>query len=842
MTTVIIANFSGMTPIIDASLLPDSNAQYSENTWLYRGLIRGYRHAALAHTNKYTDTQQVYRIPLNNVNPPDFTDAGSQWLEYPDPFMATLRNPTINDQWNRYYFFPSDQYNSSGVNPTWPRGGAWTVTPQYNTLDRIQAGQPTYILGIPVPTLPPVVTPAPELLNKTATAVTLPGNTVLNLNNTTNILVGMEVLDTTEQNFNLTCAGGATPVSDTVINFAGGTGNLQNTAGALMTDLTTTTTDAALNAPANAGTDLLYFSSVSGIYVGMVVTDPANPSNILAGTTVASVNGILNNISITTQLINNISSGELIRFVSTGAIPLATRVVWATATQVAMNNGAISGGILTGDQINFQSSGSIITGTAVQWVTSTQVGLTAPLTAGGMWVGDNIQFSTVAPESRAYVYTYVSAYSEEGPPSPADVQTGDPTGTWTVKVYNPTAAEMAQRNLTAIRIYRTVVDSSGNASYYQVTQIPITGAPGAAQTYTDTALPNEITGNQQLQTVGFTGPPSDLQGVVLMANGIAAGFSNTREVWFSAAYQLWAWPASYALSVDYPIVGLAANGSSLYVMTEGPPFLISGVTPNTMTVSKLNSNEPCIGRGSISVSAEGAYYASPNGVMEFSASADTNITKAIYEKEFHFSILPWTWAAGRYGESYVAYSKGAGIPNVDPDKETLNGLVLDNQNPNVVFSFLRFNATVLNLYQDELSGQLFSVLSNGTVMQWNPPIGKPGSTTLWAWEWTSKKFRFTMPQQFKAFLVMFDIPPEVTIKPGVRNTDPNQVFNPATQYLIIQIYADGMLLTTREVQVSGEVLLINNGSKWTYWEIRFQGQVQVRMFKMASSVKELRAA
>src|SRR4029077_3521031 len=108
---------------------------------------------------------------------------------------------------------------------------------------------------------------------------------------------------------------------------------------------------------------------------------------------------------------------------------------------------------------------------------------------------------------------------------------------------------------------------------------------------------------------------ADLQGVVMMANGIAAGWSNEREVWFSAAYLPHAWPASYALTVDYPIVGLTANGASLNILCEGAPFIATGVTPDTMTIGRISSNEPCISRGSIVGSGEGAYYASPNGLI-----------------------------------------------------------------------------------------------------------------------------------------------------------------------------------------------------------------------------------
>ena len=126
-------------------------------------------------------------------------------------------------------------------------------------------------------------------------------------------------------------------------------------------------------------------------------------------------------------------------------------------------------------------------------------------------------------------------------------------------------------------------------------------------------------------------------------------------------------------------------------------------------------------------------------------------------------------------------------------------------------------------------------------MQWNPPVGVPGSTTLWNYTWKTKRFRFTTPQQLKAFLVYFSVPPEVTFTLGSRNVDQAQVYNPATQYLIVRVFADGKPIVVREIQTSGEVLLITGGFKAIFWEFQFEGIVDVNFFKSASSVKELKA-
>src|SRR4249920_1557031 len=101
-----VADFAGMLPIRDPLLLPDNNSQNCVNAWLYRGQIRGFRAAQAVANVAYADSQSIYRIPKNDANPPDFTSIGSLWLEFPDPYMATIRNPTVGDTYDRYYFFP----------------------------------------------------------------------------------------------------------------------------------------------------------------------------------------------------------------------------------------------------------------------------------------------------------------------------------------------------------------------------------------------------------------------------------------------------------------------------------------------------------------------------------------------------------------------------------------------------------------------------------------------------------------------------------------------------------------------------------------------------------------
>src|SRR5579859_7334580 len=84
--------------------------------------------------------------------------------------------------------------------------------------------------------------------------------------------------------------------------------------------------------------------------------------------------------------------------------------------------------------------------------------------------------------TRSYVTTWVSAYGEEGPPSPATTLTGKIDDTYTVTLPTAAAGDLGtNRNLTRVRIYRTVVGGSGATNFYEVVDLPI-----ATTTYADT--------------------------------------------------------------------------------------------------------------------------------------------------------------------------------------------------------------------------------------------------------------------------------------------------------------------------------------------------------------------
>ena len=260
-------------------------------------------------------------------------------------------------------------------------------------------------------------------------------------------------------------------------------------------------------------------------------------------------------------------------------------------------------------------------------------------------------------ETRAYVYTYVSTFGslkEESAPSPAssliDVDSGE-----NVRVSGFATAPTNGYNITHLRIYRTLAGDSGAANYVFVAELPI-----GTTTYTDSKMAVEL--GESLATVGWTPPPDNMVGLTNMPNGVLAGFVNN-TVYFSEPYYPHAWPNKYALSVPYTIIGLAAYGNTLVVMTDYYPYAISGVYPGQMTVEKIPLPEPCISKRSIAVDQQGVVYASPNGLVGISSETRAVITKNLFRHEEWAEFQPETLIGaifnGRYYGFYESSARGS---------------------------------------------------------------------------------------------------------------------------------------------------------------------------------------
>jgi hypothetical protein len=166
-----------------------------------------------------------------------------------------------------------------------------------------------------------------------------------------------------------------------------------------------------------------------------------------------------------------------------------------------------------------------------------------------------------------------------------------------------------------------------------------------------------------------------------------------------------------------------------------------------------------------------------------------------------------------------------------------NGFIFGGSQPqNTTFTYVSFPGLVENLFQDEYSGEIF-LIGEGKIWWWDKPQQPRNSSYIWQ----SKLFEFPAKQAFIAAKVFFVAPPDVGLPiPGVRNTDQSQQYDPEKQLLLLRVYAGGREILVREIQQSGELIMVPGGFKEDFWQFRLEGQVIVQNVQIATSVKELR--
>lgn len=468
------------------------------------------------------------------------------------------------------------------------------------------------------------------------------------------------------------------------------------------------------------------------------------------------------------------------------------------------------------------------------------LGVPAPVSAPGLTVvgGSGLTIS------RAYVYTYVSAYGEEGPPSAPTLVTGFVNGSWNLTWALPVATDQGvDRNLTKTRVYRTITSTTGVATYFFVGEFTY---PTAA--YSDVLADAVVSGNAQLETFTWTGPPTDLQGIVMMPNGIIAGWRNN-ELWFSEPYRPHAWPAPYVLTVGYPIIGLGLVGQTLIVCTTSFPMTASGVNPLYITTATLTTMEPCMSRLSIVSSPEGVYYASPNGLVLVNPGLADNITKDLVTADRWAELAPLFFKAARFNAAYYAYGTITGGVFEDSSFEMVNtfvdinvtdaqrGILIDPRDARVAFNLLDSSVNIVGVMNDAWSKDLFLIHDNQ--LYWIDQ--KDQNPTFDTYLWRSKIFHSPKKQNFGAMKIYFTVPDTTPVQNPVRDNTLIQTLS-LDQYALLRLYADGNLVFTWEVRQSGELIRPPSGFKAEFWQIEIEGRVQISQLQMASSVKELQVA
>lgn len=785
MTAFKVDKFGGMLPAWDDTILPDMQAADALNTYLPSGAVIGWRKPKLLHTLSNPAAKRVYRVPkITGENQ-----------------LADTTITAADSVWLEFEDKETDVMRGPVVNDTHGRYyfASPSVRPKYNTYDRITQGLPHFLLGVPGAECPPGVVVDgggetsqvgnPERPEGATDGYVVPGNSLYLI-----------------------------PVKST-----------------------TTLRIPSVNFMPSATDDDVH-------YVGVVYSDvEGSPTSLM------SVGTVETGVTLDVEAVANFQNPITL----TADVQYWIGIMVDGDISIYVANSEVSVAYVTGNTFGngppetLSPEGTPVPGQApapnIFAMVPPNIGYNANGTAGpNLQLWGTLDTAAVF-EARAYVYTWVSEYGEEGPPCPPTIVNGWSNAVWTIETFCPSVSDMGvDRNLKTKRIYRTISAIGGETNYFFVAEIDINEG-----IYVDKETDDIIALNNQLASTDWFGPPEDLQGMVGLPNGMAAGFRRN-EVWLAEPFQPHAWPPRYVMTTEFPIVGLGVIGQALVIATKGTPAIAMGVSPAQMTLAKVLVPEPCISRGSIVSSDVGVLYMSNNGLIQVTQYGQAaNITELWITRERWAELLPLkNIRAVKHSGSYFAFGTVSGsdtsvaqqgftieLTNQDKESFTLYPQVGGHR---IGFSRLSspWEVDIDNVDVDPWTGVCLLV-QNGGIYYYDFTDPEP---TIVPYKWRSKIYQQRSKHNFAVVRVFFDVPPGSPELSDERNTDAVQTLAD-DQYLIVRTYAelDGemTLVTTRECRKSGELLRILSGFKTEFWQWEIEGRVRVSNFQVATSVKEL---
>ena len=150
-------------------------------------------------------------------------------------------------------------------------------------------------------------------------------------------------------------------------------------------------------------------------------------------------------------------------------------------------------------------------------------------------------------------------------------------------------------------------------------------------------------------------PIADLQNIIDIPGAFYAGFapSAPKTVCFSDINLLYSWPIAYRYDVKDNIVALAATSNTVFALTDGWPYVLTGTAPEAMTVAKLAGPAACVSPRGVCVYRNAVYYVSNAGLMTIYNSADAgtvcqNLTDKIFTKEQWQEYNPASCVMGQF--------------------------------------------------------------------------------------------------------------------------------------------------------------------------------------------------
>ena len=429
--------------------------------------------------------------------------------------------------------------------------------------------------------------------------------------------------------------------------------------------------------------------------------------------------------------------------------------------------------------------------------------------------------ATQTPDDVSYVYTFVTAFGEEGPPSLASTSF-ERTDTETVTINLPSSDHPSGNyNFGAgakKRVYRSNTGST-NTQFQFLAEVPFTTV-SVSDTTSSFAL------GEVLPSDTWIGPPDDdttlypsgpMQGLIAVANGVFAGFTGKR-LCLSEPFLPHAWPVDYRITLEEDIVAIGSVTNGIVALTDGAPYFVTGIDPSAMTAVKLDIAQACINKRSVVDMGDYLLYAGPDGLVAVSGGEGEVVTNGLISpKQWNDDFNPTTYRAFRHENTYVAFYSGGGF-------------VYDPRAGEAALSTISYTGEVRGGYMHDKNGELYVIVGN-KIKKYR---GGTASKTL---KWKSKQYVTPKPVSMGWVSVHAQAYP-VTVK----------------------VWADGNQIAIYTISYSNNaytqtVTLPNGASTGTLrepimrlpavvgqvWEVQVEGSVQIDEVCLAQSMDEIAA-
>ena len=266
----------------------------------------------------------------------------------------------------------------------------------------------------------------------------------------------------------------------------------------------------------------------------------------------------------------------------------------------------------------------------------------------------------------SYVYTYVTEWGEESPPSPpSNVVLTEDGLTTTVSGIRPVTDPAY--HITGINIYRATSGfrvADGKIQQQKTDFLYVkTISPTSSST---TVSERDYMLGPVLETQYDRPPPAQLHGLVSIGDQVRLAGYKKNKIFFSEQFQPHNWPAKYDLTLDYNIVHMGVLDQRLFVTTDSIPYIIdvSSCDATACTpVTSVDTPLPDIGchyaHGAV-MTVHGMLYASPIGIILLQPTGQWHIVTAKWFGEKEWVKLRPDTIRMAYWQGYIFFATDMG--------------------------------------------------------------------------------------------------------------------------------------------------------------------------------------